>query len=139
MKRRRQETAEDEWMQELMNNIKANTAMMAQLVQQKPSVSGRKSFITFVQDSLRTLPDDQYQLVGAKITSLLLSLTPTTADRPPQSQSAPPQSAGQFQPPSPQQQQFFSQAPPQQPPFSQHPPPQQQTAGPSRSSKSSFS
>ena len=161
-KRRRHETAEDEWMQELRDSIKANTAMMAQLVQQKPPVSDREPFITYVQDSLRTLPDDQYELVRAKITSLLHSLTQTAVDRPPQSQSAPPQPAGQFlfqpspsqqlfsQAPPPQQPPFsqhpllqqpsFNQAlPPQQPPFSQHPPPQQQTVGPSRSSESSFS
>lgn len=82
-KRRRQEGDEDDCTKELIDSIKANTSMMAQLVQQKPSVSGREPFISYVQNSLRILPDNQYLVVRAKITSILHSLPLTDADRPP--------------------------------------------------------
>ena len=75
--------------------MKANTELLAQLVRQKPS-SPRELFITYVSDTLRELPDQQYEDMKRKITSLLLhtehssSHDPAATAMPSQPHSMPP-------------------------------------------------
>ncbi|XP_056002508.1 uncharacterized protein LOC130049223 [Ostrea edulis] len=101
-KRRRQDDEEEECLREIRDSMKANTQLLSQLVGEKSS-SPREPFITYVSDTLRRLPDHQYDTMMRNITSLLQNLNATdfslSADipsilpatpRPRQSQSTPP-------------------------------------------------
>jgi hypothetical protein len=102
-KRRHQDAEEEECLREMRDSMKANTQLLSQLVCEKPS-SPREPFITYVSDTLRRLPDHQYDAMMRKITSLLQnpnaidfssstnlhSILPATS-KPTQSQFTPPQ------------------------------------------------
>jgi hypothetical protein len=60
-------------MRELMDSIKTNTEMLTQLVQ-KPATPGREPFITYISDTLRTLPEDQYEVVKDQFNAALQNL-----------------------------------------------------------------
>lgn len=112
-KKRTQYLQEEEWLREISDSMKGNTELLAQLVRQKPS-SPRKLFITYVSETLRELPNQQYEDMKRKITSLLLhtehssSYDPAATAMPSQSHSMPPQNVYQAYPQY-QQQQVFQQ------------------------------
>lgn len=127
-KRTRQDAEEEEFLREIRDSMKANTQLLSQFVGEKSS-SHREPFITYVSDTLRRLPDHQYDAIMRNITSMLQNLNTTdfspSADlpsiqtatpRPSQSQSAPHQDL--YQPYTQYQQ-------PQRPAYSQYHPTQQ--------------
>ena len=109
-KKRTQYLQEEKWLREISDSMKANTVLLAQLVRQKPS-SPRELFITYVSDTLRELPDQLYEDMKRKITSLLhtehsSSYDPAAAAMPSQYHSMPPQNVYQAYPQYQQQQVF---------------------------------
>lgn len=72
-KKRRQDAEEEDFLMEIRDSIQANTQLLSQLVGDK-CTSPREPFINYVADSLRNLPEQQYQTMMRKITSLLQNL-----------------------------------------------------------------
>lgn len=68
--RRRTATLEEDVLKEIRDSMKASTELLSQLVQ-KGNQGPRESFITYMSESLRTLPDAQYQVVMKQFTSFL--------------------------------------------------------------------
>lgn len=92
--RGRLEGQDDSVLLEIRDTMKTSTELLSQLVDLDRASSARKPFITYVSQTLRDLPEAEYQVIKQKITALLLQ-GPAEA-HPTQSRCAsPPQASSQ--------------------------------------------
>jgi hypothetical protein len=98
-KRRRMESSDDAQMRELLDCLKANTTMITKMFE-KPTSTGREPYITYIADTLRGLPDDQFEVARSRFNNSLIDITVPDQTAPP----PPPVSS-----PAPQQQQYRQQ------------------------------
>ncbi|KAK8396593.1 hypothetical protein O3P69_004933 [Scylla paramamosain] len=71
--RRRTATEEEDVLKDIRDNMKVSTELLSELVH-KGDQGPREPFITYLSESLRTLPEDQYQVVMKHFTSFLHNL-----------------------------------------------------------------
>ncbi|XP_076055498.1 uncharacterized protein LOC143033835 [Oratosquilla oratoria] len=71
--RRRTATEEEDVLKDIRDSMKVSTELLSQLVH-KSDQGPREPFITYLSETLRTLPEDQYHVVMKHITSLLNNL-----------------------------------------------------------------
>lgn len=81
---------DDSVLLEIRDTMKASTELLSQLVDLDRASSARKPFITYVSQTLRDLPEAEYQVMKQKITALLHNPQAPAEARPTQSRSAPP-------------------------------------------------
>jgi hypothetical protein len=89
-KKRSREAEEETVLKEIRDSMKANTQLLTLMVN-KRGPSERDTFVEYVAETLRTLPEARYQEVVPQITKIIQYQPPhPNPPRPQQSQSAPP-------------------------------------------------
>ena len=88
--RGRLEGQDDSVLLEIRDTMKTSTELLSQLVDLDRGSSARKPFITYVSQTLRDMPEAEYQVMKQKMTALLHNPQSPAEARPTKSRSAPP-------------------------------------------------
>lgn len=109
------ESQEEGWTLDLRSTMKANQALLERLLQERPQPQTRReAFIRYVSDILRTVPDEEYQVLHDIIADTLRQrhMGPSTSGARPGPSTAPQASASTsqqsaFTPPTYSQPQYY--------------------------------
>ena len=119
-KRRDEEEEEESWVYDLRLNLQTNQTLLEKLLEDRErEKSEREPFIRYVSETLRHVPEEQFNTLKDLISDILKQVkagqrtrdsagSSTSCDRPPQSVSAPPTCQYGY---SQQQQQYFQPQP----------------------------